>query len=76
MKAIAYKRKAQFTNEVESHVGIYDKEKMNKYPSLICINPVIDGYLCKGINHTNAYDIKDIEILTPLDLATGKKLKV
>ena len=76
MKAIAYKRKKQFTNEIESHVGIYNKEKMNKYQNVICINPVINGYVCKGINHTNAYDIKEIEISTPLDLATGKKLKV
>ena len=34
MKAIAYKRKKQFTNEVESHVGIYNKEKMNKYQNV------------------------------------------
>ena len=74
MKALSYSRKAQYSSDIENHIGIYDESLMNLHPNSIVINPIKDGYVSRGICHTNAFDIKEIEIPIPLDLATGKKL--
>ena len=74
IKAFSYSRKSQYSEDIENHIGLYHKDMMNLHPDSIVINPIKDGYVRRGICHTNAFDIKEIEIPVPLDLATGKKI--
>ena len=72
IKALSYNRKAQHSDDIEEHIGLYDKSMMCKYKKLTIINPILNGYLHKGKCHTNAFNIKEIEVEAPIDLATGK----
>ena len=63
---ITYTRKAQFTNEVETYTGVWNR-------ILHVCHPIIDDVIHLGKHHTNAEDIRFIEYLTPVyNPQTGK----
>ena len=75
MEALKFNTRNVLTGEIINNIGVYS-ELMNKY-ALKIIHPIINGYVCKGICYTNAFNIKNTVIKeTVLDLATGKKYKI
>jgi hypothetical protein len=73
MKGLSYQR-TEPNGTVKNYTGLYSN-LMEKYNTVI-INPIIDSHVWKGICHTNAFNIDEIEIDIPLDGATGKQLIV
>jgi len=59
MKFYSYTREKQFTQEIENCIGI--KKPDNEYTHDI-FHPIINGVCWFGIFHTNAENVKEIEI--------------
>jgi|SaaInlStandDraft_4_1057021.scaffolds.fasta_scaffold125638_2 hypothetical protein len=60
MKKLTYKRKAQFTSKIEIHTGVFALFLMKKHTNIVAIHPIMNGYICRGLVHTNAFDIKEL----------------
>lgn len=79
MKVLKFKRKAQYSDEIENHIGLYSP-KMANYNGLVIINEINtkdykNPTLLRGVCYTNAFDIEEIEFdKVVFDAATGKEL--
>ena len=80
MKVLQFKRKAQYSEEIENHIGLYSS-KMANYNGLVIINQInTEDYenptLLRGVCFTNAFDIQEIEFdKVVFDAANGEPLK-
>ena len=70
-KFYSYKRKKQFSEEIESCIGILDSQ--NKY-DLNIYHPIVYNIAWIGVCHTNVFDVKEITIDTPIKSSLNQKL--